>query len=104
MPESASRLNTWAGAICPRSVIIELVNLLMKTSLALSKRLQTGMLQALSNVTPSYLKLTVYMQFWQTGHLLLCAGRLFLAPAVTVGETEGAMDSASVFFHLFFCL
>ena len=23
---------------------------------------------------------------------------LFLAPAVTVGETEGAMDSASVFF------
>ena len=28
----------------------------------------------------------------------------FLAPAVTVGETEGAMDSASVFFCLFFCL
>ena len=24
--------------------------------------------------------------------------RLFLAPVVTVGETEGAMDSASVFF------
>ena len=23
---------------------------------------------------------------------------MFLAPAVTVGETEGAMDSASVFF------
>ena len=29
---------------------------------------------------------------------------LFLAPAVTVGETEGAMDSTSVFFGLFFCL
>ena len=29
---------------------------------------------------------------------------LLLAPAVTVGETEGAMDSASVFFCLFFCL
>ena len=28
----------------------------------------------------------------------------FLAPAVTVGETEGAMDSPSVFFCLFFCL
>ena len=27
-----------------------------------------------------------------------------LAPAVTVGETEGAMDSTSVFFGLFFCL
>ena len=27
-----------------------------------------------------------------------------LAPAVTVGETEGAMDSTSVFFCLFFCL
>ena len=24
--------------------------------------------------------------------------KIFLAPAVTVGETEGAMDSASVFF------
>ena len=34
-----------------------------------------------------------------------CAARtvyiMFLAPAVTIGETEGAMDSASVFF---FCL
>ena len=29
---------------------------------------------------------------------------IFLAPAVTVGETEGAMDSTSVFFGLFFCL
>ena len=29
---------------------------------------------------------------------------IFLAPAVTVGETEGAMDSASVFFPSFFCL
>ena len=29
---------------------------------------------------------------------------LFLAPAVTVGETKGAMDSTSVFFGLFFCL
>ena len=29
---------------------------------------------------------------------------LLLAPAVTVGETEGAMDSTSVFFGLFFCL
>ena len=29
---------------------------------------------------------------------------VFLAPAVTVGETGGAMDSASVFFLLFFCL
>ena len=29
---------------------------------------------------------------------------VFLAPAVTVGETEGAMDSTSVFFCLFFCL
>ena len=29
---------------------------------------------------------------------------VFLAPAVTVGETEGAMDSTSVFFGLFFCL
>ena len=28
---------------------------------------------------------------------------VFLAPAVTVGETEGAMDSTSVFFGLF-CL
>ena len=28
----------------------------------------------------------------------------FLAPAVTVGETKGAMDSTSVFFGLFFCL
>ena len=28
--------------------------------------------------------------------------KLLLAPAVTVGETEGAMDSA--FFCLFFCL
>ena len=28
----------------------------------------------------------------------------FLAPAVTVGETEGAMNSASVCFCLFFCL
>ena len=27
---------------------------------------------------------------------------LLLAPAVTVGETEGAMDSTSVFFGLFF--
>ena len=27
-----------------------------------------------------------------------------LAPAVTVGETEGAMDSTPVFFCLFFCL
>ena len=27
-----------------------------------------------------------------------------LAPAVTVGETEGAMDSTSGFFGLFFCL
>ena len=27
-----------------------------------------------------------------------------LAPAVTVGETEGAMDSTSVFFCLFFSL
>ena len=27
---------------------------------------------------------------------------IFLAPAVTVGETEGAMDSASVFFSSFF--
>ena len=27
-----------------------------------------------------------------------------LAPAVTVGETEGAKDSASVSFYLFFCL
>ena len=26
------------------------------------------------------------------------------APAVTVGEMEGAMDSTSVFFGLFFCL
>ena len=30
--------------------------------------------------------------------------KLFLAPAVTVGETEGAMDSTSVFFCLFFYL
>ena len=29
---------------------------------------------------------------------------VFLAPAVTVGETKGAMDSTSVFFCLFFCL
>ena len=29
---------------------------------------------------------------------------MFLAPTVTVGETEGAMDSASGFFPLFFCL
>ena len=29
---------------------------------------------------------------------------VFLAPAVTVGETKGAMDSTSVFFGLFFCL
>ena len=28
----------------------------------------------------------------------------FLAPAVTVGDTEGAMDSTSFFFGLFFCL
>ena len=28
--------------------------------------------------------------------------KLLLAPAVTVGETEGAMDSASVFFASFF--
>ena len=27
-----------------------------------------------------------------------------LAPAVPVGETEGAMDSTSGFFGLFFCL
>ena len=29
---------------------------------------------------------------------------VLLAPAVTVGETKGAMDSTSVFFGLFFCL
>ena len=29
---------------------------------------------------------------------------MLLAPAVTVGETKGAMDSTSVFFGLFFCL
>ena len=28
----------------------------------------------------------------------MTGSRLFLAPAVTVGETEGAMDSASVLF------
>ena len=31
-------------------------------------------------------------------HIFLFLCCLFLAPAVTVGETEGAMDSTSVFF------
>ena len=35
---------------------------------------------------------------------LQMAENFSLAPAVTVGEMEGAMDSASVFFYLFFCL
>ena len=30
--------------------------------------------------------------------------RMFLAPAVNVGEMEGAINSTSVFFCLFFCL
>ena len=38
------------------------------------------------------------------GTVLLITSTVFLAPAVTVGETEGAMDSTFVFFCLFFCL
>ena len=34
----------------------------------------------------------------------IAAYQPLLAPAVTVSETEGAMDSASVFSCLFFCL
>ena len=40
-------------------------------------------------------------EHWRTdlrGLSVIVASLQFLAPAVTVGETEGAMDSASVFF------
>ena len=39
---------------------------------------------------------TVLVPYLKTGHDSI--QMLFLAPAVTVGETEGAMDSTSVFF------
>ena len=34
--------------------------------------------------------------------MIHCVSQLLLAPAVTVGETEGAMDSTSVFFAFSF--
>ena len=39
-----------------------------------------------------------------TRHARRYLSAALLAPAVTVGETEGAMDSTSVYFGLFFCL
>ena len=45
-------------------------------------------------------KITWGNNIWYVGQFQVDNGqvKIFLAPAVTVGETEGAMDSASVFF------
>ena len=50
-----------------------------------------------SQVTPFYGTNVLYFCFY----ILAIMSDLFLAPAVTVCETEGAMDSAPV---LFFCI
>ena len=41
---------------------------------------------------------TDHKSIYMTSHTKKQLHAAFLAPAVTVGETEGAMDSASVFF------
>ena len=46
-----------------------------------------------------YNNISIFLSCMRTSvHMYIFMDNVFLAPAVTVGETEGAMDPASVFF------